>query len=309
MKDSTQNSLFQPLSSITLPQHSWYCCVKEEAQLPCPAPCQAAHSCPRASAWLHTDSSQLAPGKGQQIPSCPPLLVHWGAEGLTSWLNAQVSQWKLHKGAALMISLASVSKHHQNAFVSSIRPRVTWSWEVQSTPRNLAASTSSPRLTPLLHTACEGPAVASCPQDQTLQTSIVLGQDLTLAAASLALGTQVTQQLTAQGPPTPPASPSPFLKAISACKKANILKITAFNLASQVTTPKHEALCHEVLQHVWECTNSRQPSAPLISCARQPGLLTGSPLSQTQRRARVSTCNCIQWQHSSKLTGSAAGNP
>lgn len=85
-----------------------------------------------------------------------------------------------------------MSRHHQNAFLSSVKGRGL-SWDLQSAPRNPAASLSSPRLALPLHTACEGLAAVSCLQDQALQTSIALGQDLTLAAASMALGTRVTQ--------------------------------------------------------------------------------------------------------------------
>lgn len=81
-----------------------------------------------------------------------------------------------------------------------------------STPRNPAGSTSSPRLILLLHAACQGLTVASCPRDQPVQTPVALGQDPILPVASTALGIRVTRQLTAQGPPTTPASPSPFLK-------------------------------------------------------------------------------------------------
>lgn len=129
-----------------------------------------------------------------------------------------MSQRKPHKGVLSLISLefvTSLGAHtikmhsfHKGQLEAKLGPQDPQA----STPRNPAGSTSSPRLILLLHAACQGLAVASCPRDQPVQTPVALGQDRILPVASTALGIRVTQQLTARGPPTTPASPSPFFK-------------------------------------------------------------------------------------------------
>lgn len=129
------------------------------------------------------------------------------------------------------------------------------------------------------------------------------------ASPTRARGTWATQQLTAQGPPT-------LLPARLFCK--DYFKLTD----KRASVFLNNFVQHDLKSHnfqIWSTNlwsplrcnprgSSSRPSAPPILCAGLPPLVTQPPLSQAQRGARVSSCNCIKWQHSSKHADSTVGN-
>lgn len=278
---------------------------------------QHIHHFPEWENWLiegyllGKSERQNSPGhKEQQMWPCPPLLVYWGAQrpirnqgAVLTWGTVTATQ---SHAPLVTLNYFSGSKHYQNAFLPHTG---SWGWTGPQDPQegNEAAPTSAPRLT-LLHSpsrpcGCFMPSrAASAKPTAWLRTESCQSHPRLLELELL----NNLQHEALQ----PSCQPICFLK--------DYFKHTGKN----ASVFSNNFVWHDLKSHnfriwstnVWSpltCNthgSSSQPSAPPILCAGLPPLATQSPLSWAQRRAKVSSCNCIKWQHSSKHTASTVGN-
>lgn len=242
-----KQNLLQLFSSITFTQHFWYCCPKEEPRGCCDM--QHIHHFPERENWL-VQGDLLAKSEKAKLPRAQS-----AADVTLPTLAGLLSSPEAQQGAVLTHSSQSPWYFPSHTELPGWEQRLPT--HIPSTEgdlrlnRGLKMHKKEQGCTNQCSQADPSPqspsrlVVASCPQDQAVQTPAVLAQDRALPVPSMAPGTWVTQQLTARGPPT--LLPAHLLLKDYFKLTQVYFQITLFSMTKEVTTSKYGALICEVL--------------------------------------------------------------
>lgn len=209
-KTYTKQNLLQLFSSITFTQHFWYCCPKED-----PQGCSVTRNTfiisqsektgsYRVISWVSL-KRQNTPGTktGRSDPAHPCWFTEEprGPAGSGAHRRRSDSHTKLCSRYFLSYTELLLWEQTLPKCILSIEGdlRLNWGLKIRKKETRLHQPALPGR--PFC-TAHQGPAVASFPQDQPVETPTALAQDRILPVPPTAPGTWVTQQLTARGPPT-----------------------------------------------------------------------------------------------------------
>lgn len=207
-----KQNLLQLFSSITFTQHFWYCCPKEEPRS-CSMTCNTfiisqseKTGSYKVISWVGLKRQNTPRHKEQEMWPCPPLLVYWGAQspsGIRELCSQRCSDSHTKPYSRYLLSYTELLPWEQTLpkRIPSTERDLRLNWGLKIHKKEVKLHQPAPPDWPF-STVHQGLVVASCPQDQPVQTPTALAQDRILPVPSMAPGTWVTQQLTARGPPT-----------------------------------------------------------------------------------------------------------